>query len=311
MTKSLGVLTLVAALMIALPVCAGDKEDERPRGFLSFSFDPAKFFQAGPTEVPEETQERVPQDLEPGDEVPEEHVSETEPGTEPETEKEKAEVKDARVFVSFTLYGLFRYDATEGIPDTFKMPGAYVKGEGEWENYKISIMTNAAISNSLTWAYVDLAPWERHKDRLRLRLGVFAVPFGMQAQTFPFDLSSIVYSLVVQDVTEIAGIYDMGAMAHGRFKVQDGGLNYALAVLNGEFASSTDTNEAKTFAGRLGFEFTPFLEVGASYYRGSTTDIIYDYDIQYERMGIDVKWSPDKFKIRGEFISAVEDPEAH
>jgi hypothetical protein len=291
MVKGLSLLIFAAAALVCLPAYAGD-EDEAPKGFLSFSFDPGKFFQVGPTGEGEA--ERAVLGTE---EIPK------------ETREEK--VRDARAFVSFSLYGLFNYIGNESDPSTFDMRGAYVKGEGEWKNYKLSIMTNAAVNDALTWAYIDMAPWVNHKEKVKLRLGIFAVPFGQQIQTFPFDLSSIDYSLIVQDVTDIVGIYDKGMMIHGNFKVRDGGLNYALAILNGESSRTTDTNESKTLAGRIGFEFTPFIEVGGSYYKGNTTDIIWAFDCDYERVGVDLKWKPGNFKIRGEFMSAIEDPESH
>lgn len=299
MSKGLGVLVLVASLLLVSVTFAGGDEEETPRGFLSFSFDPARFFQAGPAapEVEPESEGEAPEG-----EGETEPVGDTEGG---------AEVTDTEAVVSFALYGLFRYESAESLPDTFKMPGAYVRGEGEWKNYKLSVMVNAAIPDNLIWAYVDMAPWANHKDKVRLRVGVLAVPFGMQMRTFAFDLSSIEYSLIVQNLTNTIGVYDMGAMLHGFLKVKDGGLRYSLAVLNGEFANTTDTNEAKTFAGRLGFEFFPYFKVGSSYYRGKTTDLIWNYDIHYERAGIDLLWLPGDFKIRGEYIRSIEDPESH
>ncbi len=286
MTKGLGLLVLTAALIVGLPAFAGNDEEETHKGLLSFSFDPGEFFQAGPAGAEEKP---ASGDGEAGEE----------------------KVKDARVFVKFALFGLFRFHSREGDPDTFNMPGAYIRGEGEWKNYKVSFMTNAAVTNTLTWAYIDMAPWIEHKDKLKLRLGVFAVPFGLQIQTFPFDLTSVEYSMIVQDVTDVIGIYDTGAMVHGRFKVQDGGINYALAILNGEFATTADTNDAKNLAGRIGFEFTPFFEVGASFYKGKFTDNIWNFDTYSERFGVDLKWTPGEFRVRGEYIGASEDPESH
>jgi len=292
MTEVRGVLVLIAFLALCGTAYAQGEEDVRS-GRLSFSFDPGKFFQTDPSQ-----------------EAPTEGVDsqavEDEAGQEP-----RQGVQDARAYVKLALYGLFRYDATEGRPDTFKMPGAYFRGEGEWKNYRLSIMANAAIAEGLTWAYIDMAPWEKHKKKLQLRLGVFAVPFGRQMQTFPYDLGSIEYSLIVSTITNVVGIYDMGAMIHGRFDVADGGVNYALGFLNGEYSKITDTNDSKAFAARIGAELSPEAEIGGSYYSGKSTDGIWFFDTYYERAGVDVWFTPGNFNIRGEYIHAAEDIESH
>jgi len=309
MTKLFGLSALIMILFMSLPLYAGE-DSELPKGLLSFTIEPGKFFQVGTSDGQ-------------NDESAGEGVS---------AGKDDLSMKlsDISAFVSFALFGLFRYESLESTPDTFDMPGAFVRGEGEWDSYRISIMTNAAVSNALTWAYIDLRPGaEKHEDskseegdkkgeekkkqsdKFALRLGIFAVPFGQQMQTFLFDLGSIDYSLIVEDITNVVGIYDMGAMIHGRFDIQDGGLTYALAVLNGEYAGTRDTNEAKSFASRIGLEFSPYAQVGTSYYKGKSTDFIWMYDTEYERAGVDLKWKPGNFKIRGEYIASIEDPESH
>ncbi len=293
MAKVRGVLVLTALIALCGTAFAQGEEDDARTGRLSFSFNPSRFFQAAPSEEgPAET----------GDAKPEEAAEKEEP---------EESVRDARVYVKLALYGLFRYESTEGTPDTFKMPGAYFRGEGEWKSYRLSIMANAAVTDGLTWAYVDMAPWEKHKEKLQLRLGIFAVPFGQQMQTFPYDLGSIDYSLIVDAIAGDDGIYDMGAMLHGRFRIADGGFNYALAFLNGEFSKAADTNDAKTFAGRVGIELSPEMEVGGSYYSGKSTDLTWMFDTMYERAGADMWLTPRNFNIRGEYIHAVENVESH
>jgi hypothetical protein len=214
-----GVLVLIAFMALCGTAYAQGEEDARS-GRLSFSFSPSKFFQADSAQAA------------PGEAAGTQAIEDA-AAEDAGAGKPQASVQDARAYVKLVLYGLFRYDATEGEPDTFKMPGAYFRGEGEWKNYRLSLMANAAVADGLTWAYIDMAPWEEHKRELQFRLGIFAVPFGRQMQTFPYDLGSIDYSLIVDAITDIAGIYDMGAMFHGRFGIADGGVNYALGFLNG------------------------------------------------------------------------------
>lgn len=292
MTKGAPGFVLVAVLLTAATAFA-QSSDENQKGFLSSSLN---FFQAGPGDEGKGTGAEagrkdtgVPAD-------------------------EKKEAKPIKMEVKPTLYGLFDYFSRQGQPDTFDMTGAYIKLEGEYENHTLSVMANLAIADILTWAYIDLVPWVNHKEKFNIRVGTFAVPFGQQMQTFRYDLSSIDYSMIVQDLTQTIGMYDMGAMFHGNFKIQTGGINYALAILNGEFAGTADTNSAKSFATRLGFRFNPELEVGASYYGGKITDLDFSnevYDTHLERTAFDLKWSPGQFKIRGEYISSAEDPENH
>lgn len=217
--------------------------------------------------------------------------------------------------IKHKFYGLFDYSGRQGQPDTFDVAGAYIRLDAEYENYTASVMANVvATTDLLTWAYVDMVPWINHKEKFKLRVGSFAVPFGLQMQTFRYDLSSIDYSLIIQDLTQTVGMYDMGAMFHGNFKIRAGGINYAFAVLNGERAGTADTNSAKSFATRLGFRFNPELEVGASFYGGKITNFDFSnevYGTRLERTAFDLKWSPGQFKIRGDYISSAEDPENH
>jgi len=292
MAKVRGVLVLIAVLALCGTAFAQGEEDARS-GRLSFSFNPRKFFQAGPAET-EPAESTV-----------------TDAGETAVEEKPEDGVQDARAYVKLALYGLFRYEAIEGSADTFKMPGAYIRGEGEWKNYRLSIMANAAVTDGLTWAYVDMAPWEKHREKVQMRIGIFAVPFGQQMRTFAYDLGSIDYSLIVEDVTSRVAIYDMGAILHGSFQIADGGLNYAFGFVNGEYSKVTDTNDSKAFVGRLGIELNPELEIGGSYYNGKSTDLIWMYDTQFERAGADMWLTPGNFNIRGEYIHAAEDMESH
>ncbi len=292
MTKGVGLFAFIAVVMLALPAYA-QSSDEIPEGILSFSFEPSRFFQVGPTG--EKT--RVSPE-------PEEEGIET-AGVQDKEEQ----VKDARMYVKLGLYGLFRFNSEEGKPDSFDMAGAYFRGDGEYKNFRLSLMADAAQASSLTWAYVDMAPWIDHKEKMKLRVGTFATPFGLQMPTFPYELNSIKYSLIVEHITDELGIYDMGAMLHGKFKVQDGGINYAFAFLNGEPGGTTDSNQSKNFCGRLGIQLLPSLEFGASYYRGKLPDASGEFEYNLERVGGDLVWKPEKFIIRGEFIRSSENPE--
>jgi hypothetical protein len=286
------VLVLIAVVALCGTAFAQGEEDARS-GRLSFSFNPREFFQVSPAES--------------------EPAGGADAGEDEAVTEEKPEevIQDARAYVKLALYGLFRYEATEGSADTFKMPGAYIRGEGEWKNYKLSIMANAAVTDGLTWAYVDMAPWEKHSKKLQFRLGIFALPFGQQIRTFAYDLGSIDYSLIVDEVTRRVAIYDVGAMFHGHFKIADGGMNYAFGFVNGEYSKVTDTNDSKAFVGRLGIELSPEIEIGGSYYSGKSTDLIWMFDTQYERVGADIWLTSGNFNIRGEYIHSAEDVESH
>ena len=237
---------------MAVPAFAQSSEKEQD-GLLSFSLD---LYQVGPS-----ARERA--------KAADAGNDDTEA-----TQGEKRELLPIKIDITPSLYGLFDYSIVEGGPDTFDMSGAYIRLDGKCENCKLSVMANAAIADSLTWAYIDLAPWEKSAEKFSVRFGRFAVPLGLQIPTFPYELSSIDYSLIVKDVTDVIGIYDMGVMFHGNFKIQTGGINYAIAILNGEFIGSTHTNDSKSFCVRLGARFTPELEVGASYYRGTPRDAV-------------------------------------
>lgn len=137
----------------------------------------------------------------------------------------------------------------------------------------------------------------------KIGLGRFTIPFGLQNTVSPFNLNTINYAQVVQKLVGSGG-RDFGLRWTGKYKIAD----WSLAVINGADGgttvnSTTDDNNVKDLAVRLGVMPITGLGIGVSVYAGEAGAL----EVTKERLDADVKYDVDKIYAQGEYISGKDD----
>lgn len=150
-----------------------------------------------------------------------------------------------------------------------------------------------------------------------LWLGQFILPFGVESPVAPRNLHMINYSQEsINAEHEIAGddLRDVGLRYN--YAPKDGRFSLSAAVVNGEGINrKADTNDAKTFVGRLGYSFDKFFGAGVSGYEGkrykAASAAVASYgaragatgagDFTKRRAALDATYKKDRLTLQGEY----------
>jgi len=134
----------------------------------------------------------------------------------------------------------------------------------------------------------------------QLRTGQFLVPFGLEGPEPVFLNPAIERSLTVRRMNNLRLFRDVGIQASGS---QDG-ISYAIALVNGTGANVAERIDPKDLIGRIGFQATEELALGASFHMGRRP--VADEPNRY-RFGVDATWRSDPLLIRGEYIIRTDE----
>jgi len=134
----------------------------------------------------------------------------------------------------------------------------------------------------------------------QLRTGQFLVPFGLEGPEPIFLNPAIERSLALRRMNDLRMFRDVGIQASGS---QDG-ISYAIAIINGTGANVAERIDPKDLIGRIGFQATDELALGASFHMGRRP--VADEPNRY-RFGLDATWRSDPFLVRGEYIIRTDE----
>jgi len=140
-------------------------------------------------------------------------------------------------------------------------------------NFSYYVMTE--LSPTLGGPYILDAffSWKAANQYLKVSLGQFKSPFGLELSTACQSLYTIDRSMVVNELA--SPFRDQGLMFSGStdsihiFGIEKPNIfSYSLAFTNGTGLNTMDNNRSKDFIGRLVFAPCDFFQVGGSYHQG-------------------------------------------
>lgn len=140
-------------------------------------------------------------------------------------------------------------------------------------NFSYYVMTE--LSPALNGPYILDAffSWKAAKSYLKISMGQFKSPFGLELSTPCQSLYTIDRSMVVNELA--SPFRDQGIMFSGStdslkiFGIEKPNIfSYSLAFTNGTGLNTPDNNKSKDIIGRLVFAPCNFFQIGASYHYG-------------------------------------------
>ncbi len=154
--------------------------------------------------------------------------------------------------------------------------------------------------------------YKRFDPYLKLTVGQFRTPFGIELSTPCHKLHTINRSLVVQNLG--APWRDMGLLISGGTgelsilgSNTENFLSYQFAILNGTGMNTMDDNRKKDVLGRLVFHPIELIKVGASYRFGKhPTQVTDAEDDERRRIGFDLELKYKDFLLQGEYINGSD-----
>ena len=134
----------------------------------------------------------------------------------------------------------------------------------------------------------------------QLRTGQFLVPFGLEGPEPIFLNPAIERSMTVRRMNDLRMFRDVGIQASG----SQNGVSYAIALVNGTGANVAERIDPKDLIGRIGFQATDDLNLGASFHVGRRP--VADEPNRF-RFGVDATWRYHPLLIRGEYIIRTDE----
>lgn len=158
-------------------------------------------------------------------------------------------------------------------------------------------------------AFVTYKRWAPY---MKVSLGQFKSPFGLELTTACHGLYSVNRSRVVNELASPFrdfGIMFLGSTGDKKFLGLDNKdiFKWNVAITNGQGQNAMDGNMDKDFIGRL--VFAPFegIEFGGSYRYGREKPIQTDLvDDTRRRYGFDLSLKKWGFQVQGEYISGLD-----
>lgn len=142
----------------------------------------------------------------------------------------------------------------------------------------------------------------------KLSIGQFAVPFGIENTTPPWNLDFINCPLVVTEMVpgrDPGAIgYDTGVQLYGATHAKSGRINtlYTLALLNGAGIGADDNNDRKDPNIHLVFNPTGRFSFGGSYYDGATGAA----RTEFTRTGYEAIFRSAPWTVKSEYITGKD-----
>jgi len=192
----------------------------------------------------------------------------------------------------------FLSDQSGGVNDEFKVyrARAGVKGklnEDIGYNFIVGAVEPPDRDVHLVNAYVDFdyIPWAK------IRLGQFLVPFGLEGPEIIVFNPAIERSTTIRRLNPFNMFRDVGVQVSSKFEK----FNYALAVVNGTGANTSENNDYKDILSRFGISPFKELNLGISGHAGKYVSGARKNLDRY-RLGTDFEYLKNPFRLRGEFI---------
>lgn len=130
---------------------------------------------------------------------------------------------------------------------------------------------------------------------LQVRLGQFLLPFGLEGPQPIFLNLVIERTMVIKRLNPFKMFRDIGLQLSGKYK----SFNYAVAVINGTGANSSDDNNAKDILGRIGFSPVQNIKIGISSHFGKYASNT-KKNLDRRRYALDIKFAHKGLQLRSE-----------
>lgn len=214
-------------------------------------------------------------------------------------EKEKKEPpKYPQVKVTGFSQLQFLSDQSTGVNDEFKVHRARAGVTGRLTeqigyNFIVGAVEPPDRDVHLVNAYVDFdyILW------LKIRAGQSLVPFGLEGPEVIVFNPAVERSTAVRRLNPFNMFRDVGIQVSSKFEK----FNYAIALVNGTGANTSENNDYKDILGRFGLSPFKELNLGISGHWGKfVSGAIKNLD-RY-RLGTDFEYLRKLFRLRGEFI---------
>jgi len=208
--------------------------------------------------------------------------------------------------------------AQSGVNDAFDLHRARLDAKGNiTDQWSYEVYTEFAGTTKLLDAYTAY----KFADFLKLQAGQFKVPLGYEslvgdAQLDFIDRSQVVEALAgrSKDVIGNQNGRDLGIQVSGSFvKLNDQYLfDYTFGVFNGAgYDVTTDNNNHKDLAARLGIHPVKGLDLGGSLYEGedipaATTKVPNPITQARNRYGFDARYVTGPFSITAEYLHGTD-----
>jgi hypothetical protein len=173
----------------------------------------------------------------------------------------------------------------------------------------------AGANGKLLDAVADFKPY----DFLNFSIGQTKIPLSFENQISDnkmeaIDRSQVVEALVARgkDVNGNHNGRDLGILVGGNFlKIGDKNrIEYRMGIFNGEGINLSDSNEAKSFSGRLITHLIKGLDIGASCYTGWDKFTIGKgfpaINQERSRFGLELNYEFKRFYFRGEYLQGKD-----
>lgn len=169
----------------------------------------------------------------------------------------------------------------------------------------------AGTSGKLLDAVADFKPY----DFLNFSIGQTKIPLTYENQISDnkmeaIDRSQVVEALVARgkDINGNHNGRDLGILIGGNFlKIKDRNrIEYRLGLFNGEGINLPDSNDAKSFSGRIVTHLIKGLDVGGSFYSGWDRFVVNkgepDINQSRGRYGFELNYTHKALYFRGEYL---------
>jgi len=210
--------------------------------------------------------------------------------------------------------------AQSGVNDAFDLHRARLDAKGNiTDKWSYEVYAEFAGTTKLLDAYTAY----KFADFLKLQAGQFKVPLSYESLVSDAQLDFIDRSQVVEALAErskdVIGNQngrDLGIQVSGSFaKVNDLYLfDYTCGVFNGAgYNATTDNNNHKDLAARLGIHPIKGLDLGGSLYEGediplATTKVPNPVTQARNRYGFDARYVTGPFSITTEYLHGTDGP---
>ncbi|MFH1421729.1 MAG: hypothetical protein ABIH42_03320 [Planctomycetota bacterium] len=205
-----------------------------------------------------------------------------------------------------------------GKRDDFRIARAAIFFETKYELASLTLSADARKDIPLDDMYLNLS-YPQAENMLNFKIGQQMLPFGLQTQTHLEDVLTLDYAQIVKygfcatngdpTTSDLDYLWDTGATIHGKTELTtDVFFMYALGVFNGEKRNTSDTNDSKAPAGRVGFKIYNF-SLGASYYTAKINSGV--AESTRKRQGVDISLDLSAVApiiIKGELITCDDTP---
>ncbi len=191
----------------------------------------------------------------------------------------------------------YDYTFNDANENSFRFKRARIGVRGKIKgnfSYYFMLETSPFIGSSGDAYLMDAFVSYKHSNWVKVSVGSFKQPFGLEVMTPCNNLTTIDRSIVADQL--VAPQRDYGLMLLGGNKYTK--LNYAVALMNGRGLGVKDNNAKKDIVGRATYKIVDFLTIGGSFrygYPSNDTDTRTTY-------GGDIAFTFNKLKIQGEYI---------